>query len=126
MMNTGEATSSCLADAGPKLDCDDQNSCTIDACDPDSGRILDPSVQDPCDDGNFCTEKDACIEGACAGVPVECPGTGNRCIPAVCDADKGCVPTPKPEGSACDDGDPCTETDGCASGLCVGKPIEPC
>ena len=31
-----------------------------------------------------------------------------------------------PDGSACDDGDPCTLDDKCAAGLCIGGVNEPC
>ncbi|MEC9071282.1 MAG: hypothetical protein VX938_02845, partial [Myxococcota bacterium] len=32
----------------------------------------------------------------------------------------------KPDGVACDDGDPCTLGDGCAAGVCVGGQNDPC
>src|SRR5439155_26767644 len=46
----------------------------------------------PCDDGNACTVDDACLGGACGGMPQGCHGGG-------------CTGSPL----ACDDGDACTE-----------------
>ena len=62
----------------------------------------------PCDDGNACTVDDACLGGACGGMPQGCHGGG------------GCTGSPL----ACDDGDACTE-DACdpAAG-CRHTPID--
>jgi len=61
----------------------------------------------PCDDGNACTVDDACLGGACGGMPQGCHGGG-------------CTGSPL----ACDDGDACTE-DACdpAAG-CRHTPID--
>lgn len=47
-------------------DCDDDEPCTIDACDPDLDCINLP-VPDgtPCEDGDACTVGDACLDGSC-------------------------------------------------------------
>ncbi|MFQ6094158.1 MAG: T9SS type A sorting domain-containing protein, partial [bacterium] len=37
-----------------------------------------------------------------------------------------CLETPVADGTACDDGDPCTENDVCLSGVCVGTPVTCC
>ncbi|HSN92444.1 MAG TPA: hypothetical protein VLS93_14525, partial [Anaeromyxobacteraceae bacterium] len=78
----------------------------------------------PCDDGNACTLTDACAAGACTGTePVVCAG-GDVChAPGACDpATGGCgPPAERPDGTACDDGNACTRSDGCLSGVCTGS-----
>ena len=48
----------------------------------------------------------------------------NLCTDDACDAVQGCTFTPNTQG--CDDGDMCTEGDGCLDGLCAGSAIEGC
>ena len=55
----------CLA--GTDLDCDDQNECTDDDCDPMDGCTYDYNQAD-CIDGDPCTVNDACDQGACGGI----------------------------------------------------------
>ena len=54
-----------------------------------------------CDDLIACTI-DHCTDGVCE------PATGN------------CVSVDKPNGTLCDDADPCTEGDACTNGVCGG------
>src|SRR6266478_4797871 len=61
--------------------CLDGNACTIDSCDTTTGAW--------CDDGNSCTQADAC------------DGSGH------------CIGTPQPVGASCDDGNSCTISDRC-------------
>ncbi|MFC1610009.1 hypothetical protein ACFL6C_03565 [Myxococcota bacterium] len=65
---------------GVAIDCDDQDACTLDLCDPDSGCAhLDDSHA--CDDNNPCTH-DACSgDGECTHVSVE---NGTSCGELVC------------------------------------------
>src|SRR2546428_1109378 len=93
-------------------------------CNPATGTCSDPAQLDgtPCNDGNACTQTDTCQNGSCVGAnPVVCsadqrhdPGT---CNPAtgVCSA-----PTTKTNGTACHDGDACTQTDTCQNGSRIG------
>jgi hypothetical protein len=82
--------------------CDDQNRCTTDSCDPETGRCVNRPA---CDDGNPCTK------GSCDPETGEC-----RYDPAL--------------GAACDDGDPCTVQDVCSSSptgataVCQGTPLD--
>ncbi|HRI67309.1 MAG TPA: kelch repeat-containing protein [Polyangium sp.] len=76
-----------------------------------------------CDDGNACTRYDICKAGACLGTsPIEC----NCHITDVCNPVTGtCSEPAKPDGSACDDGNICTQNSACKAGICVGtEPIE--
>jgi|GEM_PF-2934348 len=67
---------------------------------------------DPCDDGNPCTEYDACDAGACVGTPVDCDD-GVACSTEVCSVNAGgCVydatACPCADDGDCADGKPCT------------------
>ncbi len=72
--------------------CDDGNPCTIDSCDPLSGKCkTSPS---DCSDGQLCTKDN-------------------------CDTKTGaCSWSAEPDGSPCNDGDVCSVADVCASGFC--------
>ncbi len=103
--------------AGAGLDCDDENPCTDDSCDPQSGCVHANNIL-PCDDADACTLSDTCAEGECVGGPALDCDDENLCTNDDCDGDSGCVyqfnTTP------CNDDDPCTVTDACAGGACVG------
>jgi uncharacterized repeat protein (TIGR01451 family) len=81
---------------GPQLNCDDANTCTIDACDPVFGC---GHVVIPCDDGNPCTDD-------------------------TCDPTLQCISTFN--AAPCDDHNACTLTDVCSSGACVGSTAVAC
>lgn len=49
---------------GETLDCDDQNSCTIEICDASSGCVSTLN-SGACEDGLVCTEGDSCVGGVC-------------------------------------------------------------
>jgi alpha-tubulin suppressor-like RCC1 family protein len=53
----------------------------------------------------------------CGGCGVAC---GGPCSSATC-ATGTCVTTPEPDGTACDDGNACTQMDVCTGGACVGS-----
>lgn len=74
----------------------------------------------PCDDGNPCTINDICINGVCAGTPLDC-NDNNPCTTDSCDPATGCVYTNS--NSPCDDLDPCTINDVCVNGICQGTPV---
>ena len=50
----------------PLINCDDDNPCTNDSCDPQSGCAHTFNTAE-CDDGNPCTGGDACKDGECVG-----------------------------------------------------------
>ena len=86
---------------------------------------------DACDDGDPCTV-DVCAPGGpdvdeagCRHTPVVC-GAGDACHEAgVCDPASGaCVMPPRPDGTACVDGNACTQADTCQAGACTaGAPV---
>ncbi len=74
-----------------------------------------------CDDGNPCLEDDSCVGGKCIGTtPADCDDF-DACTSDSCDISSGgCVNKPLASGATCDDGNPCTEKDGCVAGNCSG------
>ena len=81
-------------------DCDDNNACTTEGCDPKkvggTGKLAacthKATSGGVCDDGNACTKNDTCVQGACKG--------GSFCCACKHDSDcnqkaKGCLGTAK-------------------------------
>lgn len=80
--------------------CDDGVACTVSTCETAKGECVQTPSKDgtTCDDGDGCTEAEACAAGKCNGG--------------------------KPK--VCDDNNPCTENDGCAAGKCVSGKMKSC
>jgi len=75
--------------------CDDQNVCTDDTCDPQKGCVHTNNTNS-CDDGNVCTINDVCSQGNCVGTPVTTEtscndGTDNDCDGLIDCADFDCA-----------------------------------
>lgn len=112
----GAAVNTCPAPSACKL----PSACNAatGACDP-FGNAADGTS---CEDGNLCTVNDACKSGACAaGAARACPpldachGTG------ACNTSTGlCSYGQMPNGTSCDDHNPCTTGDQCVAGACLG------
>ena len=109
---------------------DDPNDCLDPSCDPESGECVFAKRpnHEACDDGDACTTGDQCnAVGGCVGVvTVTCEDSDpDDCMTSVCDPQLGaCVPRPEADGTACDDGDDCTQSDACAVGTCTGAPVD--
>src|SRR5439155_579886 len=75
-----------------------------------------------CTDGNACTRADTCQTGVCTGGnPVVCPAPDQCHDARTEDPRAGTESSPaKPDGRACNDGNACTRTDTCQSGVCTG------
>jgi hypothetical protein len=70
--------------------CDDNNPCTDDSCNPASGCVHDNNAA-PCDDGNACTSNDTCGGGMChSGGPTNCDDA-DCCTIDACDPATGCA-----------------------------------
>ena len=83
--------------------CDDQNPCTEDSCDSETGCLY-TNTDAPCDDGSPCTSGDVCSDGECSGEALACDD-GDACTLGACDEVSGeCVYT----DLDCDDEDLCT------------------
>ena len=93
----------CLANAGD--DCNDNNPCTLDVCDVQTG-CMSTLPADVCSDNNACT-LDECdpVDGSCdSSQPVVCDD-GDDCTEDSCDTQSGCTNAALVD---CDDGIPCT------------------
>jgi hypothetical protein len=75
-----------------------------------------------CSDGNACSVADACASGSCvAGSPVVCSASDACHLPGACAPATGVCSNPvAPDGTGCNDGNACTQTDVCVSGVCGG------
>jgi hypothetical protein len=114
---TADTCSDSQCVGGPAPDCDDENVCTDDACEPKTGCSYTVNTA-PCDDGDACTTGDTCAEGACQGPGELLCDDENPCTDDSCESDSGCLFTPNT--LPCDDEDGCTLDDVCADGTCSG------
>ncbi|NUP12798.1 MAG: hypothetical protein HOW73_42715 [Polyangiaceae bacterium] len=82
----------------------------------------------PCEDGEYCTVDDVCMDGTCeAGGPRDCSGGGgtDACHTTGCDEDEdSCVDTPVVNGTPCTSADPCLSNTACFNGQCLGAPMD--
>ena len=119
------ASDSCLSGVclGADKECTDGNPCTLDSCDEDVGCVFNVTVGfQGCDDGNECTLQDACEFGFCVGKGAETCDDNNPCTDDDCDPALGCQHSfsTKP----CIDADPCTISEVCQGGSCVGAALD--
>lgn len=114
-----EACESGTCGGGTDVDCDDDNPCTVDSCDPEVGCVRTPQAGQ-CNDGDPCTIDDACNteDGSCAGTAVTCAAAGECYLPGECNQNTGtCSDLRKPDDTACG------TTGTCQSGQCVGDGV---
>ncbi len=106
--------------AATTKDCNDNNPCTADSCNPYTGNCVygTPVGSPKCDDGNACTEE-YCTGGECKKSNKVCDDN-NICTDDSCDTKSGCKATHN--AAACDDGVLCTSSDKCVLGTCKGTP----
>ena len=99
--------------------CDDKEPCTTDSCDPSTGACTNtPLTTGTCDDGDACTESDACAAGKCTGEAKKCDDS-DACTVDSC-KDGKCETAPATD-APCDDSDKCTTDDKCDDkGKCNG------
>ena len=80
-----------------------------------------PKFPATCDDGDKCTKSDTCnINGTCAGSKISC-NDKQVCTVDSCDAATGACKFVGLNKGSCSDGDSCTVSDACSSGVCKGK-----
>ena len=110
---------------GAGKDCDDNDPCTVDTCDGATKNCSHTAATDGsgCDDGDKCTVDSVCAAGKCAGKAKSCDDS-NSCTKDACGpADGKCSHAADANGAVCDDGDPCTSGDKCATGKCEGQKL---
>src|SRR5581483_11094111 len=80
----------------------------------------------PCDEGNACTTRETCQQGACLG-SLLADGTacddGNACTTLDTCVQGTCVGATVADGTACDDANACTDSDVCVRGTCRGSTV---
>ncbi len=106
-------------------DCNDENNCTADSCNPVSGCLHEP-IEGCCNDIVLCDDADSCTDdfcegGGCVFYPVDC-NDDDVCTDDECDPGVGCLHPFNTEN--CDDESICTWHDTCYQGECVGLPID--
>lgn len=96
------------------------------SCSSSRGCVFAALDDTACDDGDACTQADRCNHGHCSGEQVSCP-SADPCLIGACNADSGaCETSPRPDGTACDDGNACTRTDQCQAGHCTPREVASC
>jgi hypothetical protein len=75
-----------------------------------------------CNDGNACTRADDCMAGVCVGTnPVTCTASDQCHVAGTCSPSTGMCSNPTAtNGTLCNDGNGCTQTDTCSAGVCTG------
>jgi hypothetical protein len=77
----------------------------------------------PCDATLPCCEGSLCIDGTCKDLcaGVTCTASDQCHVAGTCDPSTGACSNPiAPDGTGCNDGNACTQTDACQAGACVG------
>jgi MYXO-CTERM domain-containing protein len=111
------ACKSGACDAGVAIDCDDDNPCTKDDCDPATG-CTHSNVAGDCSDADLCTTGDTCKGGECVGTAVTCAPLDDCHVAGACDSNTGVCDDPRADDdSECDDGGGT-----CAAGKCIPLP----
>src|SRR5205809_1047190 len=105
--------------------CTAQDQCHVaGTCDPATGICSNPNASNglPCNDGNACSQTDTCQAGTCTGASAVVCSASDQCHDGgTCNPATGACSNPaKPNGTACNDADACTQTDTCQGGVCTG------
>src|SRR5262249_24106263 len=119
---TGDVCNAGACTGGAAPNCDDGTPCTDDFCAP-SVACRHTNNTAPCNDGNACTQADVCSGGICVGSnPVVCTASDQCHVAGTCNTTTGVCSTPsKADGSTCNAGNACSQTDTCQAGACVGS-----
>lgn len=110
---------------GGQRDCPADSQCKTGLCNESLDRCEVQNKGDwtGCDDKNPCTSNDHCIGGSCVSTPKDCPVNDLQCQSSSCNVYTGaCVVNNRPDGTGCNDGNPCVVNDNCQGGLCKGVP----
>ena len=105
--------------------CAAQDQChTAGTCNSSTGICSNPTAVDgnACNDGNACTTADTCQSGICIGTAAVCTAQDQCHLAGTCDPSSGTCSNPMAaDGTACNDGNACTRTDSCLTGICTGS-----
>jgi hypothetical protein len=112
--------------SGTPVVCAGASACTnAGTCDPSSGACSAPSNKangTACSDGDACTTTDSCQSGSCASGPAIVCAAQDQChVAGTCNPANGACSNPVvADGTLCNDGNACTQTDTCQVGSCSG------
>ena len=117
---------------GCKVDCNDNNECTLDSCNAIKPKGEGCEHNPVPEEGKLCADNAKCQQGKCqqgscvasAGGPPTCDD-GNPCTQDSCTPGSGCSHQ-KLDKTPCGDGNPCTKDDHCTNGNCGGVPDPAC
>lgn len=112
MCTNGETCTAGVCMGGTALNCDDQEVCTTDSCNPATGCVNTPNTL-VCDDGDLCTYNDRCGGGTCAGLTIQC--NDDACTDRECNGTSQCSELAAANGSSCGS----AAADRCCGGTCV-------
>jgi hypothetical protein len=98
----------------------DACACTTDYCE-NGFEVYDPfPASTPCPGSPELVCDGVCNCVGCVSEQ-DCPTPGNQCMDPLCDANQTCVEIPKSNGTGCNDGTLCSQSDTCQGGNCVGN-----
>jgi RHS repeat-associated protein len=126
---TGETCQAGVCGGGTAVTCTADQCHTAGTCVPVTGCPAPMNKPDGtnCNDSNACTTGEQCHSGVCnGGTAVTC--TADQCHTAgTCVPETGCpAPAAKTDGTTCNDGNACTQTDSCQAGVCTGTNQKTC
>jgi len=126
LCSIGDSCQTGICTSGTPKVCTALNQChTAGVCNTSTGICSNPNKANgsACNDGNACTQTDTCQAGVCTGGnPIVCTASDQCHDAGVCNPSTGICSTPnKANGTACNDGNACTQTDTCQAGVCVGS-----
>lgn len=122
----GERCDNGKCEGGAPRDCTAlADSCNAASCSETEGCFTTPVPNGtPCEDGLACTDGDGCQDGLCEGTQIDCDILLVECqVTFGCNEAAGqCIFDDEINGTSCDDGLFCTDTDECSFGTCDGLP----
>jgi len=119
-----------VCSSGVARDCSSAgNQCNEGICDEGLGQCVTQPKDNGtvCDDTQFCTDNDTCMDGVCTGSTRDCSSQTDQCNNGICDEGiDQCVAQPKDNGTVCDDDMFCNGADACSDGNCSIHSGNPC
>ncbi|HLU66939.1 MAG TPA: hypothetical protein VKZ63_11725 [Kofleriaceae bacterium] len=126
LCTVGEECRSGSCTGGTQRSCSQlADACNSARCEPGIGCVVEPLPDlTPCNDQQFCTTGEVCMSGQCVGAATDCSEGVPACFVGVCSEELGSCTQVPASGDPCDDGNECTVSDVCSSGVCApGTPL---
>ena len=111
-----------VCQAGEPLACDDDNPCTVDLCQAQSGCVFTPASGD-CSDGDACNGEEQCVRGECVRSEAPACDDDNVCTDDGCAPESGCFHR---DNTAFCGNDACVGLGVCRAGACEAPPRVDC